>query len=78
VSYITRGHSEQGEFQMGKTLFAISFAALIVAFVIGFAAADSQARHAARATIQLSPFKIMTSTNQMPSERFADYLFVFN
>jgi hypothetical protein len=32
---------------MGKTLFGISFAALIEAFVVGFAVADSQARHAA-------------------------------
>ena len=63
---------------MGKTLFGISFAAFIVAFVVGFAVADSQARHAARATIQLSPFKTMTSANQMPSEHFADYSFVFN
>ena len=63
---------------MGKTLFAISSAALIVAFVVGFAAADSQARHTARATVQLSPFKMMTSVNQMPSEHFADYSFVFN
>ena len=46
---------------MGKTLFGISFAAFILAFVVGFAVADSQARHAARATIQLSPFKMMTS-----------------
>jgi hypothetical protein len=64
---------------MGKTSFGISFAALIVAFVVGFAVADSQARHAARATIQLSPFKMMTSgADQMPSEHFADYSFVFN
>jgi len=63
---------------MGKTLFGISFAALIVAFVGGFAVADSQARHSARATIQLSPFKMMTSANQMTSEQFADYSFVFN
>ena len=64
---------------MGKTLFGISFAAFIVAFVVGFAVADSQARHASRATIQLSPFKMMTSgANQMPSEHFADYSFVFN
>ena len=64
---------------MGKTLFGISFAAFILAFVVGFAVADSQARHAARATIQLSPFKMMTSgANQMPSEHFADYSFVFN
>ena len=64
---------------MGKTLFGISFAAFILAFVVGFAVADSQARHAARATIQLSPFKMMTSgADQMPSEHFADYSFVFN
>ncbi len=64
---------------MGKTFFGISFAAFMVAFVVGFAVADSQARHAARTTIQLSPFKMMTSAaNQMPSEHFADYSFVFN
>ena len=33
---------------MGKTLFGISFAASIVAFVVGFAVADNQARHAPR------------------------------
>ena len=64
---------------MGKTLFGISFAAFILAFVVGFAVADSQARHASRATVQLSPFKMMTSgANQMPPEHFADYSFVFN
>jgi hypothetical protein len=64
---------------MGKTFFGISSAAFILAFVVGFAVADSQARHAARATIQLSPFKMMTSgADQMPSEHFADYSFVFN
>ena len=64
---------------MGKTLFGISSAAFILAFVVGFAVADSQARHAARAAVQLSPFKMMTSApNQMPSEHFADYSFVFN
>ena len=62
---------------MGKTLFAISTAALMVAFVAGFAVADSQARHAARASVELSPFKMMTSANQMPSEHFADYSFMF-
>ena len=63
---------------MAKTLLGIGCAALIVAFVVGFAVADSQARHAARATIQLSPFKMTTSANQMPSEHLADYSFVFN
>ncbi len=63
---------------MGKTFFGISSAAFIVAFAVGFAVADSQARHAARATIQLSPFKMTTSANQMPPEHFADYSFVFN
>ena len=65
---------------MAKTLFGIRSAAFILAFVVGFAVADSsQARHAARATIQLFPFKMMTSAaNQMPPEHFADYSFVFN
>jgi hypothetical protein len=63
---------------MGKTLFGIGSAAFIVAFVVGFAVADSQARHAARASVQLPPFKMMTNANQMPSEQFADYSFVFN
>jgi hypothetical protein len=62
---------------VGKRLFGISFAAFIVAFVVGFAVADSQARHAARASVELSPFKMMTSANQMPSEHFADYSFMF-
>ena len=56
---------------MGKTLFGISFAASIVAFVVGFAVADNQARHA-------PPFKMMMGANQMPSEHFPDYSFVFN
>jgi hypothetical protein len=63
---------------MGKTLFGISSAAFIVAFVVGFAVADSQARHAARATIQLSPSMMTSGANQMPPEHFADYSFVFN
>ena len=62
---------------MGKTLFGISFAASIVAFVVGFAVADNQARHAPRIG-RLSPFKMMMGANQMPSEHFPDYSFVFN
>jgi hypothetical protein len=64
---------------MAKTWFGVSCAALIVAFVAGFAVADSQARHAplALAKAQISPFKMMTSAKQMPSEHFADYSFVF-
>ena len=58
---------------MGKTLFGISFAASIVAFVVGFAVADNQARHAPSL-----PFKMMMGANQMPSEHFPDYSFVFN
>jgi hypothetical protein len=63
---------------MGKTLFGISCAASIVAFVVGFAVADNQARHAPQASVDLSPFKMMMGANQMPSEHFADYSFVFN
>ena len=60
---------------MAKTLLGISFAASIVAFVVGFAVADNQARHATQATVD---FKMMTRANQTPSEHFPDYSFVFN
>ena len=64
---------------MGKTLFAISTAALMVAFVAGFAVADSQARHAplTLAKPQPSPFQMMTNAKQMPAEHFADFTFVY-
>ena len=64
---------------MAKTLFAVSAAAFIVACVAGWAAIPtSQARVAQAATVQVDPFKMMTSAKQMPSEHFADYSFVFN
>jgi hypothetical protein len=62
---------------MGKTLFGISVAALIAAFVTGWAIPQSKARIAG-ATGQIDTFKIMTTGKQMPSEHFADYSFVFN
>ena len=47
--------------------------------VAGFAVADSQARAPlVLAKAQPSAFKMMTSANQLPSEQFADYSFVFN
>jgi hypothetical protein len=62
---------------MGKTLFAITAAAFIVACVAGWASIPtSQARVALAAT--LDPIKMMTSAKRMPSEHFADYSFVFN
>jgi hypothetical protein len=62
---------------MAKTLFAVSAAALMVSFIAGWAAMPtSQARVTPAAT--LDPFKMMTTANQMPSEHFADYSFVFN
>jgi hypothetical protein len=64
---------------MTKTtdLFAASAAALILACVAGWAISDTQARSAAPATVQIDPFKVMTSAKQLPAERFADYSFVF-
>ena len=62
---------------MAKTLFAISTAALMVAFVAGWAVSDSQARVAQAASVQVDTFEMMTSAKQMPSEHFADYSFVF-
>lgn len=62
---------------MGQTrLFAVSAAALIVACIAGWAVSGTQARVAA-ATVQIDPFKMMTSAKQMPTERFTDYSFVF-
>ena len=59
-------------------LFAASAAALILACVAGWAVSDTQARVAAPATVQIDPFKVMTSAKQLPTEHFADYSFVFN
>ena len=63
---------------MGKTLFGVSVAALLVAFVAGWAIPPSKARVAQGATVQVDALKMMTSGKQMPSEYFADYSFVFN
>ena len=63
---------------MGKTFFAVSAAAFIVACVAGWASIPtSQARIAEDPTVQVDTFKMMTSAKQMPSEHFADYSFVF-
>jgi hypothetical protein len=62
---------------MAKTLFAISTATLMVAFVAGWAVSDSHARVAQAASVQVDTFQMMTSAKQMPAEHFADYSFVF-
>ena len=62
---------------MGKTLFAISTAALMLSFVAGAAIPTSQARIAPAASVQVDTFEMMTGAKQMPSEHFADYSFVF-
>jgi hypothetical protein len=63
---------------MGKTLFAISTAALMLSFVAGAAIPTSQARVAPAASVQVDTFQMMSSAQLMPSERFADFSFVFN
>jgi hypothetical protein len=60
-----------------KVLAAAGATALIVACVGGWVISDTQARVAAPATVQIDPFKVMTSANQPPVEHFADYSFVF-
>jgi hypothetical protein len=73
----TRTVEPTEDFQMGKTgLFAASAAALILAGIAGWAISDTQAR-VATPTDQIDPFKIMTSTKQLPTEHVADYSFVF-
>jgi len=62
---------------MGKTLFAVSTAALMVAFIAGWAVSDTQARVASAETVQVDTFEMMTSAKQMATEHFADYSFVF-
>jgi predicted Co/Zn/Cd cation transporter (cation efflux family) len=62
---------------MGKTLFGVSAAALMVAFAVGWAIPNTQARDAAATSAQVDPFQLMTGAKQMPSERFADYSLVF-
>jgi hypothetical protein len=62
---------------MAKTLFAVSTASLMVAFVAGWAVLDSQARVAPAASVQVDTFEMMTSAKQMPAEHFADYSFVY-
>ena len=63
---------------MGKTLFAVSAAAFIVACVAGWAAIPTSQARVAEAATAIDTFKMMTSAKQMPSEHFADYSFVFN
>ena len=60
---------------MAKTLFTISTATLMVAFVAGWAVSDTHARVAD--TVQIDTFEMMKTAKQMPSEHFADYSFVF-
>ena len=61
---------------MGKTIFSISTAALMVSFVAGWAVTDSHAR-AHASTAQVDTFQMMTGAQRMPTERFADFSFVF-
>jgi hypothetical protein len=62
---------------MGQTrLFAASAAALIVACIAGWAVSNTQAQVAAR-SVQMDPFKMMTSAKQLPTDHFTDYSFVF-
>ena len=62
---------------MAKTLFAISTAALMVAFVAGSAVSNTQARVAEAAPVQVDTFNVMTSAQQLPTEHFADFTFVY-
>ena len=63
---------------MGKTLFAVSTAALMVAFIAGWAVSDTQARVTPAASVQIDTVQMMTGAKQLPSDHFADYSFVFN
>jgi hypothetical protein len=59
-------------------LFAASAAALLVACIAGWAVSDTQAaRIDATPTVQIDPFKAMTSAKLLPTQHFTDYSFVF-
>ena len=62
---------------MGKTLFGVSTAALMVAFAVCWAIPNTQARDAAASTAEVNSFQLMTGAKQMPSEHFSDFSFVF-
>ena len=48
---------------MGKTLFAVSTATLMVAFIAGWAVSDSQARVTPAASGQVDTFQTMTGAS---------------
>jgi hypothetical protein len=58
--------------------FAVTAAALILACLAGWALSDTQVRAAAPATVQINPFEVMVSAEQLPTEHFVDYSLVFN
>jgi hypothetical protein len=58
-------------------LFAATVAALILAFVAGWAMSDTQARVATPSAVQIDPFQAMVGAKQLPTEHFVDYSFVF-
>ena len=62
---------------MAKTLFAIGTAALMVAFVAGWAAIPDSHARVAGGTVQVDTFEMMKTAKQMPAEHFADYSFVY-
>ena len=62
---------------MAKTLFAISTATLMVAFVAGWAVPNTQARVAPATSVQVDTFEMMKTAKQMPSEHFVDFSFVY-
>jgi hypothetical protein len=62
---------------MGKTLFGVSTAALMVAFAVGWAIPNTQAHIAPAASAQVDTFQLMTGAKHKPSDNFVDYSFVF-
>ena len=76
VTCSCRPRSKQAQ-RAGKTLFAVSAAALIVACVAGWAITNTQVGVAEAATVQVNTFEMMKTTKQMPSEHFVDFSFVY-
>jgi hypothetical protein len=57
-------------------LFAASVAVLILAGIAGWAISNTQAQ-VVTPSVQIDPFKMMTSAKQLPTGHFTDYSFVF-
>jgi hypothetical protein len=63
--------------RQANLFIAAAAAALILACVAGWTTPDTQARVTTSSMVQIDPFQVMVSAKKLPTERIADYSFVF-